>query len=147
MSRREELISAVVSALSDDAKPDGLNVHRFRQRPLVRDQLPALVVYLLSEQSARGDGPFGYKTRRDLVVRVECRVKVEDDTPPDTAIDPLVTWAVQAMLNDPQWCGLAVNTQDVATTWDAEEHDAVYVAAAVDFSIEFLTLATDPGAA
>jgi hypothetical protein len=143
-SRREQLVVAAVAALNAAGKPAGVTVHRARTRPLAQDQLPAMVVYLLSEDTTRGDGRDGYKARRNAKVRIECRVAVEDDTPPDTAVDPLLTWATKAMMADPYWGGLARNTQEDATTWDADETDRVYAAAAVDFTIDYLTAAGDP---
>jgi hypothetical protein len=148
MSKRESLLLSIVTALNALGKPAGLAIHRSRTRPLTQDALPACVVYVLSEQASRGDGPHGYKARRALLVRVECRVAVigADVTPPDAALDALTSWTVKAMMADPSWGGLAHNTQEVSTTWDAEETDAVYAAAAVDFSLDYITAAGDPDA-
>lgn len=144
MSRRESILVAALAALNGAGKPAGVTVHRQRTRPIDKDALPAMVVYTLSEATTRGDGPRGYKARRGVRVRVECRMSVADETPADTAIDPLVSWVVKAMMTDPQWGELAHNTQEDATTWDADESDLVYAAAAVDFTIDYVTAAGDP---
>lgn len=150
-SRRELIVQALVAALDGADKPAGLTVHRFRTRPLVgAEDLPAVVVYLQQETTARGDGPHGYKARRACTIRVECRTRVAGDaidtTAPDAALDALTSWAVRAVMADPRQGGLAHNTQETATQWAAEETDAVYAAAAVDFTVDFITAAGDPDA-
>lgn len=145
-SRREQLVLAAVAALDAAGKPAGLAVHRFRTRPIQKDQLPALVVYPApdGEAVARGDGARGYKARRTLVLRVECRAIAPDGTPCDAALDPYTSWAVRALMQDPTLGGLALNAQEAAVLWDAEELDRVYAAAAVDVRLDYVTAAADP---
>ena len=147
-SRREAIMLAVVAALNGVEKPAGLSVHRMRTRPIHKDVLPALVVYLGPESVARGDGAFGYKNRRNQTVRVEVRMVVPPGVSPDTALDPLTSYVEQRLMLDYTFGGVARNTQVTAIDWDAnDETDAHYAAAAMDFTIEYLTAAGDPDVA
>ncbi len=146
MSRRTEILAAIQSALEGAGLPVGTTVHRSRTRPIEKDSLPALVLYLLDE-STESKSSGGYQARRAARIRVECRTKVEDDTPPDDAIDPLVSHVVRAVLADPRQGGLAHKTEETGTTWDAAEDDELYAAAAVDFTLDYITAAGDPDVA
>lgn len=147
-SRREAILLSIVAALDAVGKPAGLAVHRSRTRPINKDVLPALVVYLGPEKIARGDGPFGYKNRRFQSVRVEVRTVATAGVDPDTALDPLTSYVEQRLMADPTHGQVARNTQLEAIDWDANnETDAHYAAAAMDFTIEYLTAAGDPDVA
>ncbi len=146
MSRRSAILVEIVARLDAVGKPADVTVHRSRTRPIDKDALPAMVVYLLEETTeSRSSGR--HKARRRSKVRVECRVAVAADdetTLPDDAVDPLLSWAVRSLLADPTLGGLAIEVIEESTTWDAEESDRVYAAAAVDFTVDYITAAGDP---
>ncbi len=145
MSQRESILLAIVAALDAVGKPAGLTVHRMRTRPFQVDQLPALVVYLGPESIARGDGAHGYKNLRQQSVRVEVRKVVPPGEVPDSAIDPLISWVEQRLMLDVSQGRLAHNTQLTSIDWEADNTaDAHFVAAAMDFTITYVTAAADP---
>lgn len=148
-SKRDAIAAAIVVALSAGGKPSGLNVHRFRARPITVDQLPAQLVYLVSESVETGPGQARgteAKSVRSLTVRVETRIDAGSSTAPDAAIDQYLTWAVQTILTDPTLGGVAVETVEESTQWTAEELNKVYAAAQTDFVVKYITDAANPDA-
>ncbi len=146
-SRRERILTLIVAALdTSDAKPAGVQIQRGRSLPLQKDMLTACIVYPLGEEVTRGDGPHGHMNRRRFAVRIESRLSLslDDETPPDTAMDPILVFLSQTMMRDPRWLGLALNTQEASLTWEVATSDTVTVAATLDFLIDYHTLATDP---
>ena len=154
MSRRDTILDAGVTALGaasvgGHAKPAGLNVHRHRTIPLAEDQLPAQVLYALAEEVKTGPArglDDKRLARRYLQFCVESRVNVGGSTP-DQALDPLLSWAVQAICATQNLGGIAHDVQELGTTWDQSEDDAVRAAAKTLFLVEFVTSASDPDAA
>lgn len=144
-SIREAIIAAAVTALGGASKPTGFAVERYRLRPLPQSTIASgvVVVYPIEEGVARGDGRLGYHARRTLTLR--CEVRVTGDVP-DQALDPLISWIVQALMADPTQGGRCHTTQEVRVVWqDAEEVEGVTIAAAaVDMQFDYLTLAADP---
>lgn len=145
-SIRELILQHVVADLDAAGKPSGSTVHRQRTLPIEDDTLPAYVVYLHTEQATPGDGRHGYKVRRTTRVFVECRALVGAGTAPDAALDPLTSWAVQAVMADRTQGDLALHTNEVGTEWRASDTDAVRAAATIAFDIEHHTDAADPDA-
>jgi hypothetical protein len=148
-SIRESLVRAVLAAIDGAEKPGGLRVHRWRKRPLEKDRLPAVCVYLLQEQlpeekqlPARTRTP----VRRKCTIVCECRVvgDATANTSPDEALDPIVAWVVQAVLADPTLGNLAHAVTEIGTKWDADELNETFGAAAIHFEIDYLTAAGDP---
>jgi hypothetical protein len=136
---RKRIVDAVVATLSDAAKPAGLTVHKYRLRPLERDQLPAVVVFSIDESvSLENIVP---QVARRLVVRCEAR---HHGDVPDDALDPILSWVVQRITTDATLQDLTVRVSEVGTEWMAEQKDVVLAAAAVDFAIDYYTLETNP---
>jgi hypothetical protein len=154
-SRRELLLDAIVTALgaspagaATTAKPSSLTVHRQRSLPLVRDILPAIVVYVVEEETVAGPPMMRPLARRRTTVRLEHRVLVTGSASPDEALDPLLAWATQQLLADPEWGGLAHDTSETRTEWVAvADEDRQYAAAAQDFVLDHITAAGDQTAA
>lgn len=151
-SKREELLQYLVSEVDAVGKPTGLAVDRERNRPLQVAGLPAVGLYLLREEVAPGDGrsPRSYKVVRAATLRAEVRAAItdaDDPTTPDAALDPYLSWVVQRVMRDRTQGGRAKMTYERQTQWTAEEGDALFAAAAVDFTIEYITSAVDPDAA
>lgn len=140
-SMREQVLLAVVAALDGHgAKPEGTTVHRWRTRPVEQDELPAAVVYQVREATQDRATALLDRTLR---VRVEARVRAVGESP-DQALDPLLTWIVRAMTEDPKFGGVAADTTEQETTWDAADLDRILGAAAVDFDIQYQTTRQDP---
>lgn len=153
-SIREQIVEAIVAALSDPSGPAGLTVHRARARPLTQDELPAQVVYVVEERSVvAGNVAFttptaltgalvGSLTEHQLLLRVETRVAGD---PPDVALEPFVVWATQQVLKDPSFGELAINALEYDTKWTAQEASTgVFGATSQDFVIQYFSLAADP---
>ena len=138
-SHREEITRAVVAALRAPGGPPGLRVHRFRASDIASDQLPAAVVYPITESVEREDMDGGVD--RSLLLRIEIRVAGDE---PDAALDPFYAWAVRAITTDPALAGLAYSIDEQLTAWDAEHRDRTYGALAVDFEIMYTTARGDP---
>lgn len=139
MSRREAVLQAVVAALNGAGKPADLTVHRSRHRPIDKDELPAQVVYLISETVPTQYGvPL---VDREVIVAVETRAT---GTPSDQALDEYLSWTVRALITDHTLGGAAMNVTEQETTWIAEEMDKVYGAAQQRFAIVYRTRHDDP---
>jgi hypothetical protein len=147
-SRRDQITAACVALLQQAGGPAGLNVHRQRTISLTHDQLPAQVVYALQEENDTAPGrgaPLAYtrKAKRKLTLCVEHRVDAEN-TPPDQALDPLLSWAVQQLCSGVSLGGLAYDLKEIGTKWDEVEQDKVYAAARTLFDVEYVTDASNP---
>lgn len=153
-SIREQIVEAIVAALSDPSGPAGLTVHRFRARPLSQDQLPAQVVYAVEERTiiagnvsfttptAITAGLTGDLVEHQLLVAVETRVMGD---PPDVALEPFVVWATQQVLKDTSFGGLSINALEYDTKWTAQDAaTGVFGATSQEFVIQYFSLAADP---
>lgn len=139
MSRREAVLQAVVTALNGTGKPADLTVHRSRTRPIDKDDLPAAIVYVLSETVPTQYGvPL---VDREVIVAIETRAS---GNPPDAALDEYLSWPVRALITDHTLGGAAMNVTEQETTWIAEELDKVYGAAQQRFAITYRTRHDDP---
>jgi hypothetical protein len=147
-SRRDQIIVACVNALNAEGKPTGLTIYRQRTLSLSHNQLPAQVVYAVQEENNTGPGPGASLDRRRKAVRtfrlcVEHRVDAENSAP-DAALDPLLSWAVQTICADVSVGGLAEDVKEIGTTWEEAEQDKVYAAPRTFFEIRYITDAADP---
>lgn len=125
-------------------KPTGLTVHRFRNRPVLSDNLPALVLSLDSDTKPVRDATD--RVDRILNLVVEHRVKVSAGTAPDDAVDPLVKWAVFALFANETLGGLASHIEEGETVWEPAEAGQTFMRAATRFAVHYITLANDPEA-
>lgn len=143
-SIRAQALAAMAAALAGAGKPAGVFVHRQRALPIERDALPAIVLYVLEEEGepvAQAGDPL---RARHCTVRAECRVACAISEIPDDVLDPLVTWAVKALVGDQQLGGLTNFVTEQHTSWDAVAADKVYAAAAVDFLMAYDTASSNP---
>ncbi len=143
-SVREQILEQFKTLLDGGGKPAGLTVHRYRTRPIERDDLPAQVIYpadsaggTVAETLADFDGVG--QLERELRVRVESRIEVPEGTPPDSALDALYLWAVQTILADTTLGGLALEVREDATSFDAAEFEKTVAACATDFVVRYVT--------
>jgi hypothetical protein len=153
-SRRLQILDAVATRLAVATvtvnsvvrtKPTGLAVHRFRLRPIAGESLPAQVVYMQSDPDPerRATGVLD----RVMRLAVEHLVKVTAGTPPDDTVDPLISWAVLALMSDETMGGLASQITERGTVWAPEEGEQSFMRAMTVFDIQYLTKDTDPEAA
>lgn len=144
-SIREQILTAAAAAVSGSGKPTGLTVERYRLRPLPTSTIAAgaVVIYPIEEKVRRGDGRLGHMAHRHLTVRFEVR---RTGDVPDQSLDPVLSWIVQALMQDPTQGKLCHNTQELRVAWlDAEEVEGATIgAAAVDVQFEYVSLAADP---
>jgi hypothetical protein len=149
MSRRDSLLDAIVAALGAAGKPASLTIDRQRSVPLAQSQLPSQSVYAIAEEVKTGPArglDNKRLARRYLQVCVETRVDASGSTP-DQALDPYVAWAVKAVCGTQQLASIAHDVQELGTTWDQDEEDAVLASAKQVFLVEYVTSASDMDAA
>jgi hypothetical protein len=150
-SRRDTILDAMVALLGSatvngHTKPSGLTVSRQRTLPFAASQLPAQAVYLVSEEVTTGPGRSGNRfAKRAMQFIVESRCIVA--TTPDQDIDPLVSWAVQALCATPQLTPGVHDIQEAGTVWDQVENDTTLAGARTAFRVEYITAASDPDSA
>ena len=131
MSQRDVLISKVAELLQTAAP--AAKVHRHAMRPIDKDQLPAIIPYVLGckpIQDAQTWGTRGY----DLEIRVEVRTT---GVPVDQVLDPMISLVQQVMLAEPFLEGYAFNVKEGEIQYDALDRDKTYCAAAIDFTVTF----------
>jgi hypothetical protein len=145
-SRRNQLLAAIAAALNGPGKPAGVTVHRSRQRPMDADTLPAIVVYALEDDAqSQAISPSGPQILSRLGVGMECRAAVTGDVPYDEALDPLLTWAVQAVKADETFGGLADMVDIGRTEWaEPADLDRTYAAARLRIEVQYRYRADDP---
>lgn len=135
---REQIMQAVLAALDGVGKPAGLNVFRYRTRPLTEEEYPALVVYNGTEQVDRVGNHRGSLVRRELGLRIEGRTI--GDTP-DVDLDPILAWVTQALIAAPSLPGnLAITTEEDSTEWEHEEAEVGYSVARMLYRVTYSTL-------
>ncbi len=145
-SIRQRIVDTVVARLDGAGKPAGLTVHRSRGIAIDQDTLPAMAVYLLAQRTQRVGGRGGPLSAHALTLRIECRVKGAIADEADVLLEPLVGWAVRALLGEPTLDGLVNSLEETQIEWAAEPADHLYAAAAVDFTAQFPTAVSDPDA-
>jgi hypothetical protein len=150
-SIREQLAAQVVAALSaepagDVEQPANLTVHRERTRPITQDNLPAILAYFEDEEPTplakqRFQAPI---VERHLNLVLELRVTPTADQSPDEAVDPLYLWAMQQVMVDEKFGGLAMGVTEGPMKWMATESDAIIAGAALHLIIHYRTSRLDP---
>lgn len=135
-SYTERVLQAVVAALDGAGKPAGVTVNRSRRQSIEKSQLPMISVYPIREEVTRAtDNRRSPLVERRLRVEVKCRVVGDDQDN-----DALRKWAVQSVMADQSLGGLALETTEESTDWDADDAaDADYSVAAVDFVVRYST--------
>jgi hypothetical protein len=144
-SIREQIIEAAIVALNT-GRPGGVPAaDRTRMEPYQAGDLPAVTVMpvregMVHEKSSR----WAYYLKRTLTFRVECRVA---GNPADELLDPLLTWAGQALATPPNGAafgGLAEDCIETLCEWQYAAQDQPYAMAMLDFTVEYVTLKADP---
>jgi hypothetical protein len=154
-SIREQIAALTIAALQEPGTPEqpappGLNVHRERTRPIEQDKLPAILVYFEDEEPTpigetgkpqRFQAPL---TQRHLNLVLEMRGKTLPGQAPDEVIDPLYVWAMQRVMADERFGGLAMGVTEGPMKWTAKELDVVFAGAALHLVVHYRTSRTDP---
>jgi hypothetical protein len=145
-SVREQIVAALVAALSAGGGPAGLTVHRERTRPIEIDSLPSILVYAdddvpkpLAQQTY--DAPL---TERHLSLSIECRAAGSSGVAVDQALDPILVWAASAVRADEKFGGLASGVEEGRTVWSSRETDTQVAAAKWSITIRYRTSRLDP---
>jgi len=146
VSIREQIISALAALLEAEGAPEGLTVHRERTRPIEADALPALLVYSEDDEPATTDrqtfrSPL---VERSLHVIVEARARVTSPLSLDQALDPLLVWAAQQIMQNETMGGLAIGAIEGKANWISKEADVVLAAAVANYHIRYRTSRLDP---
>lgn len=139
----EQIAQRAVADLGAVGKPADLQVHRSRARPIDQDELPAAVVYLLTEVAQRKGGEWGPLLECDAMLAVELRVA---GNPPDQVLDPHRTWAIAQLESDQTMGGLATSVSYVGAEWQAAASNKVLGAVRLTFHVKYLMRAVDPEA-
>ncbi len=140
-SIREQIVDAIVALLAID----GVEVHRERTRPIEDEKLPALLLYFEDEEPA----PIGSDRRapfveRALQVIVEARAEVIGGQSPDQALDPLLSWTAQRLLQNETIGGLANGVTEGRTSWSSKESGTTLASATSIYTIRYRTSRLDP---
>lgn len=135
MSRRDVIV-AKTAALLQAALPSA-HVHRYPMRPIERDELPALCVYLIGVKPADGGPAWGIR-EYDLELRIEARTTGQLV---DQALDPLISAVQAVMLREPFLDGEAFHIREGEIQFDALDRERTYAAAALDYVVR---IAEDP---
>jgi hypothetical protein len=145
-SIREQIITALVAALSAGGSPSGLTVHRERTRPIEIDSLPAIMVYADDDvpKPLAGQTYRAPLTERQLSVALECRAQGSTSVSPDEALDPVLVWAAQTVLANEQFGGLANGVEEGRTVWASREGDVPVASAKWSITIRYRTSRLDP---
>lgn len=141
VTTRELIMRAIVAALNDPSRPSDVPAaQRSRITGMSDDQLPAMVVYPVKEETER----LGQLTRRLFVFRLECITAggADPETPVDGLLDPMVAWGTRALAGS-KLGGLSQDTQELGCEWDIEARDYVYARASMDFGVRYVTPAGD----
>jgi hypothetical protein len=150
-SIRERIVDAVIAVLAgpgtpQSTPPPNLKVHRERSRPIAKDTLPAILVYCEDDEPTplakqRFQAPL---TERHLNLVLELRTTPDAGQKPDEAIDPLYVWAVQQMMANERFGGLAMGVTEGPMKWMATEADVVFAGAGLHLIIHYRTSRLDP---
>src|SRR5688500_7092915 len=103
----DSVLERIVQRMKTDVetgKPAELRVHRSRTLPIEQDEFPAVVLYLVGEQSDRKGGEWTPLLAIDAVIAAELRVA---GNPPDQVMDPYRTWVITQLMADQTMGGLA----------------------------------------
>jgi len=139
-SLRAQIVDAAI-ALLNTSPPAGIPfAERIRFEPYGPEDLPAINVMPVREESEKKTGRWGPLLTRGFTLRVECRVS---GSPADVILDPLLVWAGQS-LGGQDFGLLAEDCYETLCEWSYAGSDQNYSMASLDFRINFSTLSNDP---
>lgn len=150
-SKRDAILDAEVALLGgasvgSHTKPASLTSSRHRTFPIDPSQLPHQAVYAVQEEIvsrvARGmDNQTLVKRRLQFCVESRC---VVGGSTPDQALDPILSWTVQAVCSNQQLVTGMHDIEELGTVWDQVENDYALAAARQMFAVIYVTAGNDP---
>jgi|SRR5579872_1019270 len=147
ISRREAIIQAVVAALGGTGTPVTSGaVYRVPVTALPKTTTLAYVVKPLEEKQTFIAA--GY-TKRELTLGVGCIGRVNPDIGPvDGQIDPLLTFAVTALMGSGSAVPpMVLEISELETIWEEQEGELYTVNALQKFIVKYMTSRTDQAVA
>lgn len=117
MSMVNTLVTAVVAALQA-APAVAPRVERVRLRALPANAATAVVVRPLASEVLDAELPTGYPYAWTTQVAVECYARAPQGTPPDVAVDALLSAVYARLMADATLGGAATVLQPQAITFD-----------------------------
>lgn len=150
MTKRNEILEAIVSALNT-SRPEGIpEATRTRSVDIDPAALPAMTVICRREIPAPLHGRGNTVLRRRLEVEVECIGKSDgpvpnDDTTTtaDEAVEPLLNW-VTAKLVDNRLGGKSFNLEELETVFQYVELATAFTCrATLRIGVDYMTRRTD----
>ena len=136
---RQQILEAAVTALNTGTPSGVPSAAQRRITPRDIGDLPAIDVAPGEEVVVRVGGAGGPIVKRSMKFKVRCWVKGDA---PEIAADPLIAWATKALAGS-RLGGLALQIDEVGTTWIYDIADDVYGVAEVEFSAEYVTKFND----
>lgn len=135
----EQIMEAMLAALNaPSVKP--ARTSRSRVDPLNTVELPAFVLFAQGESITAAGG----STRRHIR-KVRLEAMVEGVEPADVLLDPLYVYAVNTLLADPTFGGLAKGCYESAIEWGQSASYQNACVALIDFEVHWTTT-NDPSA-
>lgn len=147
-SIRETILTAAVSQLQGAGKPSGLTVERFRTYQVEQGSLPFMVVRPVQEEVRLAtQNRLSPLVERDLRLAVECWAQAGTGLSVDQALDPVLTWAVKALVGTGGGTlgGLAISVTEDAVEWDGDQSQG-YGRGIATFTVRFRTTTQNPEA-
>jgi len=146
-SLRNAIVAACKAAIDQAGKPAGSVVRRYMTQTETEEK--SFNVLPLGQKSTEEVRPgAGYITTHMLTVGVVVRARQGGEAAkglaPDELLDPLLVWAVQALMADPTLGGIAIGVAEDEITWDVESFDQEFARALQTFTVMLRTNATDP---
>lgn len=136
---RNQIMDHIKTKLTAVGAPSGLTVDLMRLRNLETVELPHVLIRMIDEDStATMRNPMAV---RRLRVNLECRAAATGSNTIEDALDSLLIWVSSALQTNPQFAGLAIDSEELGTIWDGEETaSGTYGMATVRYQITYNTL-------
>jgi hypothetical protein len=142
-SVREQILQAILTAITPVATAWGASVWRSPTVALTREQCPALLLLPQSETLAERAND---RVTRELTVRITVLVRgvaVVTDNAPETLADHLLCAAHAALMGDVTVGGLALGLRELESEWDLDDADGVAYSLSTQYQIHYRTLVSD----
>jgi len=140
ISIREQILQAVVGALTPVAAAQGATIWRTPSVAITRAQCPALVVFAESETL----GPRANdRITRELTVRVVAMARAVPPLIAQTLADALLCAAHTALMADANLGGLALSVSELDCEWEVDDADGVAASTSARYQITYRTLLND----
>ena len=128
-----------IETLLNVGLPEGAKVHRQALNPLEKDQLPAIVPYLMGMKPKPNQDTGDDIREYDAAIRIECRALSALAEPLENALWPMIYHVQRTMLAPPPLLdGWAMDVEETDIQFDAFQKDRTYSAAALDYQIRIV---------